>query len=149
MATVRFMHAEIKAQPISQRPDGSWVMRAQSHGPRFTIGDQILIRPSEIISMEAAEMPTVTYTTAPPSSPVTQDTHKMSKFSELAATVKSTVDGLEADADKRMARAADLKAKAAAGMARIDQIQDNYDAGLKDLENIANQLSNGGPLAGK
>lgn len=37
------------AELIEKRPDGSLLMRARSHGPRFTSGSRIVVQPGELL----------------------------------------------------------------------------------------------------
>lgn len=57
MARVRWHGTEFKAEPIRENPDGTFIMKALEHGPRFSIGTEIMVTTKEIVSMDAAEKP--------------------------------------------------------------------------------------------
>jgi hypothetical protein len=57
MARIQWHGSNFIAQPIEQLPNGDWRMTALEHGARFTIGTVIIVQQSEILSMDAAEMP--------------------------------------------------------------------------------------------
>lgn len=54
MAQVRWQGQSFAAKPIKQLPNGNWLMEAQEHGARFTIGTQIEVKAAEVESMDAA-----------------------------------------------------------------------------------------------
>lgn len=56
VAVVRFDGSTIFATPIKQNPDGTWLMTSQSHHPRFTIGQPIIIAPSELMGITGEEL---------------------------------------------------------------------------------------------
>lgn len=53
-ARIRWGGAVYTARPISQLPDGRWLMEMLAHGPRFTIGTEVYIEPGEIVAMGGA-----------------------------------------------------------------------------------------------
>lgn len=57
MAIVKIFGQEIAAEPVEQTAAGDFLMRARHHGPRTAPGTLILVKPSEVIEMAAAEMP--------------------------------------------------------------------------------------------
>lgn len=46
---VRWHGNMVRAIPIGQRSDGSWLMRAPKGTPRILAGGRIVVQPSEII----------------------------------------------------------------------------------------------------
>lgn len=59
MARVQWGGSSFYATPVERLPNGDWKMTAQEHGPRFTVGTEIHVKQTEIVSMDAAEMPDV------------------------------------------------------------------------------------------
>lgn len=57
MARVRWFGTEFIADPIEERPDGSWLMRSREHTGRLSVGTEFVAKPKEIIEMAAAEIP--------------------------------------------------------------------------------------------
>jgi len=57
MARIRWHGAEYTATPVRQLPNGTWIMQVHQHGPRFTAGSEIAVKPNEILEMAAAETP--------------------------------------------------------------------------------------------
>jgi hypothetical protein len=57
MARVRLAGITLTADPVEQKPNGKWMMRARSHTGRTSPGTMIEIDQSDIIEMAAAEMP--------------------------------------------------------------------------------------------
>lgn len=57
MARVHWQGFEFRADPVRQLDNGSWLMVAKQHGPRFSVGTEIEVSPGEIISMTPEEMP--------------------------------------------------------------------------------------------
>lgn len=57
MARVRWHGHEFTADPIRQLPNGDWLMKTKGHGPRFTFGTEVMVKPDEIVEMAAAETP--------------------------------------------------------------------------------------------
>jgi hypothetical protein len=57
MATVNLFGRKFHADPISENPDGSWLMTALEHTARCSPGDTIRVEKREIVSMEPSEMP--------------------------------------------------------------------------------------------
>ncbi len=57
MARIRLFGTIYNAKPIEERPDGSWIMAALEHGPRFTIDTPLHVLKGEIVEMAAAEIP--------------------------------------------------------------------------------------------
>jgi hypothetical protein len=137
-------------------------MEAQGHGPRFSHGTKIRVKKSEIIEMAAAEMPAVfpatkvaidpalttpdsiTFVPVQPPTPA-QDNEDMSKLSELAAVAAETHKEIEDGADASLSRLTNARGKAKAGLAKLDKLSDAVEKGISDIEDMANQLSNGGP----
>jgi hypothetical protein len=168
MAQVRFAGSIIKARPLEQLATGDWLMEAQGHGPRFAVGTKIKVKKSEIVEMAAAEMPMAPSTLAPGAvapllinpnlppltkpgivpvkpQPLAQDNDEMSKLSQLAATAAETHKEIEAGADASLDRLTHARTKAKAGLAKLDKLSDAVEKGITDIEDMANQISNGGP----
>lgn len=54
MARIRWEgKQEIWATPIKLLPSGNWLMKAHSHGDRFTAGSEIIVTPDQILNMDA------------------------------------------------------------------------------------------------
>lgn len=64
MPRVQWHGQTFSAKLIETNPDGSHVMEAQEHGARFTLGTRILVKPSEVISVDEAPAPTPTQSAA-------------------------------------------------------------------------------------
>jgi len=57
MARVRFAGITLTADPVEQKANGKWLMRARSHTGRTSPGTMIEVEQGEILEMAAAEMP--------------------------------------------------------------------------------------------
>lgn len=57
MARIRWQGAEYTATPLRQLDNGNWRMKVRQHGPRFSAGSEIEVKPAEIVEMGAAEAP--------------------------------------------------------------------------------------------
>lgn len=57
MARIHWHGTVYSATPIEQLPNGDWLMTANDHGPRFTVGTTIQVKTADIESMDAAETP--------------------------------------------------------------------------------------------
>lgn len=57
MALIRWHGTIYSAAPVKQLPNGDWLMTANEHGPRFTVGTTIQVKQDDIENMDAAEMP--------------------------------------------------------------------------------------------
>lgn len=57
MARINWHGGAFIAKPIEQLPNSDWLMEAQQHGPRFTIGTKIIVKAKDVIEMAAAETP--------------------------------------------------------------------------------------------
>lgn len=58
MASVRLFGSVFNAKPEEQLPNGDWHMIALEHTGRCAAGTRILVRKNEVMSMDAAEVPT-------------------------------------------------------------------------------------------
>jgi hypothetical protein len=57
MATVSWHGSTFAAEPIEKLANGNWKMKARAHGPRFSLGTIIEVRPNEVVTMDEAETP--------------------------------------------------------------------------------------------
>ena len=57
MARVRLGSILLTADPVEQKPNGNWLMRARQHTARTSPGTLIEIASKDVIEMAAAEMP--------------------------------------------------------------------------------------------
>lgn len=51
MARVRWDGKVFNAEPVRQMANGNWIMRAQAHGARYSVGTEIEVTPGEIVEM--------------------------------------------------------------------------------------------------
>src|SRR5712671_1079484 len=57
MARIRIFGQEMVATPIEQLDKDTWLMRAEQHTARTTVGTVIKVKRAEVIEMAAAEFP--------------------------------------------------------------------------------------------
>lgn len=77
-----------------------------------------------------------------------QDHEMTSKLSTLADLAKSTIAQVEADAEAEVNKLLAAKSKANAAVASVGTIRTGIETGTKELEDFANQLTNGAPPLG-
>lgn len=174
MATVRWHGNAFEAEPISQFDNGDWLMEAREHGARFTIGSHIRVKQSEIIGDIKPAVPVNAATSQakleksmaderaaiPPVQEIlakantqefkaayekAKDTKDMSKLSELAGLVANTNKEVDAIADDLTARVNTAKTKINQGVGKLGAVVTDMEKGAVAIEDLANQLSNGGP----
>lgn len=51
MARIRWDGKVFNAEPVRQLANGNWIMRAQAHGARYSVGTEIEVAPGEIVEM--------------------------------------------------------------------------------------------------
>lgn len=51
MARIRWHGTTYSVEPIEKLPNGDWLMMANEHGPRFTIGTKIQVKAADIVDM--------------------------------------------------------------------------------------------------
>lgn len=71
-----------------------------------------------------------------------------SKLSTLADLAKTTIAEVEADAEAEVTKLLAAKTRANAAVANVGTIRTGMESGAKELEDFANQLTNGGPPLG-
>lgn len=69
----------------------------------------------------------------------------MSKLSELAANVTDAIKAVEADAERALSRLNKARDNASVATTKIDGISAHIEKSTKDIEDFANQITNGGP----
>ena len=77
-----------------------------------------------------------------------EDDNMSSKLTALADLAKSTIAQVEADAEAEVNKLLAAKDKANAAVAGVGAIRTGIETGTKELEDFANQLTNGGPPLG-
>lgn len=77
-----------------------------------------------------------------------QEDDMSSKLTALADLAKSTIAEVEADAEAEVTKLLAAKTKANAAVAGVGVIRTGIESGTKELEDFANQLTNGGPPLG-
>lgn len=94
------------------------------------------------LALEAPDPPKIPDTIADP----TQDKEKMTaKLSALAGMVKTTVEQVENDAEAAVKKLQAAQVKASGGIAKINTVASGIEQSAGELEDFANQITNGGP----
>lgn len=147
MARVRFGGATLSAEPVMQLPNGDWLMRAMGRSARFEKGDSIRVKPYEIIEMAAAEMPDGAQAAPAIATQKVKDTEMAtgSKLAELAELMRDINKEIDDGSQSALDRLQNARKKAREGLGKLHGHIDVIDKGVKDVEDVANQLSNFNP----
>lgn len=69
----------------------------------------------------------------------------MSKLSELASSIDAAVKGVEAEAERALARLHKARDGATTGITKIDGISAQIEKSTQEIEDFTNKITNGGP----
>lgn len=175
MARIQWHGHTFTAKPIKELPDGGWLMEAQEHGARFTIGTKIKVQKREIIELASAEMPPspdaglaqleaamaeerktlptpaeiIANWRANKSATPEDQTQMPSKLSSLPGLVKSTAQEIEDQADKVASRLQNAKTGAGVALDKLNTVAADVEKSTAQIEDTVNQLTNGAPPLGE
>lgn len=144
VAVVRFDGATIFASPIKQLPDGTWLMTSQSHHPRFTIGDRIIIAPNELMGITGEELAAQVAAEQQSQTPNTGNL-MAGNITEIdgLVTLTQTVASLKALASDAAKKFKGSVANLNDAVTTTHQVSDQLDKASADIRNALGVQSNG------
>ena len=145
VALVRFDGAPIFALPLKQMPDGTWLMKSQSHQPRFTIGDNIIVAPDELMGITGEEL--AAQAAAPPIIESQNIGDLMAEMKEIDGLVSLTqtiasIKALASDAAKKFKGSV---ANLNDAVTTTHTVSESLDKAALDIRSALGVQSNAGP----